>query len=406
MPHTIVKLLLQLLENLVRLGLNLNSPKLAPKYMETLTLHDTQNLHQNIQKLYTFYDLETFAVDALTILNQLVPNDLPTFHTTVVRTCQISHTFLPDFPHFTPEMDRVIHRHFGEHPLLRHMPQTLNGAYQISDFVSWKELQCFEGFYQQYLRPLALEEQITFFLQNASSGSWSDVSQTDATLMGFSLHRAQRSFTERDRLILNLLRPHLSQAHFNAQQYQQLQQELSQLHQTLNHIGLVVLSFEGQVQRITPQAVAWLGAYFSKPTCYSQLPDHLWAWVKHQISCSTLESNFSKAQLPLRTEQAGKQLVIRLVIEQERYLLLLEEQTLSLSQSLELLGLSQRETEVLFWIMQGKDNKAIALQLSIGKSTVGKHLESIYQKLGVQSRTEAIAQALKKTGVINSLPLS
>ena len=126
--------------------------------METLTLHDTQNLHQNIQKLYTFYDLETFAVDALTILNQLVPNDLPTFHTTVVRTCQISHTFLPDFPHFTPEMDRVIHRHFGEHPLLRHMPQTLNGAYQISDFVSWKELQCFEGFYQQYLRPLALEQ--------------------------------------------------------------------------------------------------------------------------------------------------------------------------------------------------------------------------------------------------------
>ena len=110
--------------------------------------------------------------------------------------------------------------------------------------------------------------------------------------------------------------------------------------------------------------------------------------------------------MPLRIEQAGKQLVIRLVIEQERYLLLLEEQTLSLSQPLELLGLSQRETEVLFWIMQGKDNKAIALQLSIGKSTVGKHLESIYQKLGVQSRTEAIAQALEKTGVINSLPLS
>jgi DNA-binding NarL/FixJ family response regulator len=73
--------------------------------------------------------------------------------------------------------------------------------------------------------------------------------------------------------------------------------------------------------------------------------------------------------------------------------------------SLALLGLSQRETEVLTWIMQGKDNKAIATQLSINVSTVRKHLESIYCKWGVHSRTEAIAQALAKLGVLNSPPL-
>lgn len=376
--------------------------------MEPLTFNDTQRLLQGIQTLYTFCNLETFGVDALTILNQLVPSDLPLFHVTEVRTHQISHTFLSDFPGFTAEMERVIHQHFGEHPILHHMPQTLNGAHQISDFVSQQELHCLEGLYQQYLRPLALEEQMTFFLQNSSSGSWSKITQTDATLVGFSLHRAQHNFTERDRLILNLLTPHLSQAHRNAQQYQRLQQDLSQLHQTLNHLGLVVLSAEGQVQQVTPQAMAWLEAYFPKPTNSFQLPDHLWAWVKYQISCATLKSNFSKAQLPLRIEQAGRQLVIRLVVEQrsERYLLLLEEQTLSLSKSLELLGLSQRETEVLFWIVQGKDNKAIAVHLSVGKSTVRKHLESIYRKLEVQSRTEAIAQALEKLGVLNPLPLS
>lgn len=70
-------------------------------------------------------------------------------------------------------------------------------------------------------------------------------------------------------------RPHLSQAYCNAQQYQHLQQDLSQLQQTLNHLGLVILSSEGQVQRVTPQAVAWLEAYFPKPTSTSQLPDHL-----------------------------------------------------------------------------------------------------------------------------------
>jgi ATP/maltotriose-dependent transcriptional regulator MalT len=91
---------------------------------------------------------------------------------------------------------------------------------------------------------------------------------------------------------------------------------------------------------------------------------------------------------------------------QSTYVLLLEEQTLSLLKLLELLRLSQRETEVLLGVIQGKDNKAIAVQLSVGASTVRKHLETIYQKLGVQSRTEAIAQALEKLGFLHSLPLN
>jgi DNA-binding NarL/FixJ family response regulator len=56
--------------------------------------------------------------------------------------------------------------------------------------------------------------------------------------------------------------------------------------------------------------------------------------------------------------------------------------------------------------MQGKDNKVIATHLSINVSTVRKHLESIYRKFGVHSRTEAIAQALTKLGFLQSLPLS
>jgi DNA-binding CsgD family transcriptional regulator len=226
--------------------------------------------------------------------------------------------------------------------------------------------------------------------------------------VGFALHRPQRNFTERDRLILNLLRPHLFQAYCNAQHYQQLQQELNRLQLSLNHLGLVILNGDGRVQQVTPQALVWLADYFPKQPCLSQLPEHLWAWVKHQITNFTEKPGLLNVCLPLRVQQAGKQLVIRLVVEQigARYLLLLEEQTLSLSQLLELLGLSQRETEVLFWVMQGKDNKAIAAKLSVGISTVRKHLESIYQKLGVQSRTEAIAQALDKLGFLHSLPLN
>jgi DNA-binding NarL/FixJ family response regulator len=52
-------------------------------------------------------------------------------------------------------------------------------------------------------------------------------------------------------------------------------------------------------------------------------------------------------------------------------------QTLSALNSLEILGLSQRETEVLALVMQGKENKTIAAQLCIHNGTVRKHLENI-----------------------------
>ncbi len=376
--------------------------------MESLTFKDAETLNQSIQKLYTLRNLDTFGVDALTILNQLVPSDLPSFHITYVRTRQSSDTFLPDFPGFTPEVKKVIYQHFDEHPILHHMPQALNGAYKVSDFVSQKEICYLEGFYQQYLRPLHLEDQMTFFLPNTNSGSWCKLSQADATLTGFSLHRTQRNFTERDRLMLDLLRPHLFQAYCNAQNYQQLQQELNQLEQSLNRLGLVILNGDGQVKQITPPAIVLLADYFPKQPCSPQLPEYLWAWVKHQITNFTEKPDLLNSCLPLRIQQDGKQLIIRLVVELagERYLLLLEEQVLSLLQSLELLGLSQRETEVLFWVMRGKDNKAIAANLSVGISTVRKHLENIYQKMGVQSRTEAIAQALEKLGFLHSLPVN
>jgi len=130
--------------------------------MESLTLDDTQKLHQGIQTLYTLRNLDTFGVDALTIVNQLVPSDIPHLHVTPVRARRVLHTFLPNFPGFTPEIEQVIHRHFGEHPILHHMPQTLNGVYKVSDFMSQKKLQCLEGFYQQFLRPFGLEDQMVF----------------------------------------------------------------------------------------------------------------------------------------------------------------------------------------------------------------------------------------------------
>jgi two-component system, NarL family, response regulator LiaR len=56
-------------------------------------------------------------------------------------------------------------------------------------------------------------------------------------------------------------------------------------------------------------------------------------------------------------------------------------------------ALSQRETEVLQLIARGKANKEIAAELTIGEKTVKTHVSSIFNKLGVQSRTQAAVYA-------------
>lgn len=59
------------------------------------------------------------------------------------------------------------------------------------------------------------------------------------------------------------------------------------------------------------------------------------------------------------------------------------------------LGVSTREGEVLAWIANGKSNKDIATILGLSPRTVTKHLEQIFQKLGVENRTSAAITALK-----------
>lgn len=61
--------------------------------------------------------------------------------------------------------------------------------------------------------------------------------------------------------------------------------------------------------------------------------------------------------------------------------------------------LSDREVEVLRLMAKGVSNKDIADQLSITQSTVKTHITSIFQKLAVTTRTEAVTTALKK-GII------
>jgi DNA-binding CsgD family transcriptional regulator len=62
------------------------------------------------------------------------------------------------------------------------------------------------------------------------------------------------------------------------------------------------------------------------------------------------------------------------------------------------LGLTPRECDILAWVARGKTNAEVAEILWVAPATVRKHLENIYAKLGVHTRTAAVTRFLGVLG--------
>jgi len=60
------------------------------------------------------------------------------------------------------------------------------------------------------------------------------------------------------------------------------------------------------------------------------------------------------------------------------------------------LGLTVREAEILMWISRGKTNKETGLILGSSPRTINKHLEHIFEKLGVVTRAAAVSMVLQR----------
>jgi DNA-binding CsgD family transcriptional regulator len=56
---------------------------------------------------------------------------------------------------------------------------------------------------------------------------------------------------------------------------------------------------------------------------------------------------------------------------------------------------TSREAEVLLWLSRGKSNRDIAAILGLSPRTVNKHLEQMFEKLGVENRASATALAVR-----------
>jgi DNA-binding CsgD family transcriptional regulator len=208
--------------------------------------------------------------------------------------------------------------------------------------------------------------------------------------------RGDSDFTERDRLILNLLRPHLVTAYANAETVSALRRRAPAAGGApeTRRREIIVLRRSGR-HLISPRAAYWLAEYFDDGSSRSDhLPGELQSWVRSHGSHLGQGSTLPSPATPLIVERQGGRLGIRLVPDSPDDMLVLEEEQTTVDHAaLQEFGLTRREAEVLHWVTEGKTNPEVGAILHVSPRTVGKLLERIFPKLGVHTRTAAAVRA-------------
>ncbi len=152
---------------------------------------------------------------------------------------------------------------------------------------------------------------------------------------------------------------------------------------------LAVTPRDGRIVWQTPLARQWMHDYFSLPEGGAGTPAPLAAWLAG--------GDMSK---PLTITRGASRLLLSAVdvSGSEQWTIVLREESDSarVQALMALLKLTQRESEVLHWVMMGKTNRDIGDILGTSPRTVNKHLEHVFHKLGVETRTAAAAVALNR----------
>lgn len=289
---------------------------------------------------------------------------------------------------------RILVENLAHHPLVKHYYQTGDpSAYKISDFVTKEEWHQ-TRLYRELFRELECESQMACPL-----------TPRDREFYCLAFYRRERDFTERDRKVLNLFRPHVGQILANLQALNRAQRKEEDQERINEHRGWYVIWIDprGRIVEALSAAREQLRAFFPEwPSRAKHLPDVLIRWITENNEAGG--SGFRQPAEPFIRDHSQGRLVVRFFPRPEDgssgladthrvACLLLEVQMVPVVEPrLRMLGLSDREIQILRQLEHGKTNPEIATRLFISPLTVKKHLENIFGKLNVTSRAGAVAK--------------
>jgi DNA-binding CsgD family transcriptional regulator len=176
--------------------------------MARLTSAQAAELSAALPELYALSAIERFPARVLALVGRLIECDHVSYNE--IDIARGGHRVLVD----TPELVRkdaaeAFEAHVHEHPVIAHYAATGDsGSRLISDFLSSRQLHRL-GLYAEVFARIGVETQLSTTMTTTHGGS----------VIGVALNRGKHGFSEQERMLLDLLCPHIALAHSNALRY-------------------------------------------------------------------------------------------------------------------------------------------------------------------------------------------
>ena len=272
--------------------------------MSPLKAKEIADVIDCLRDIYALTDIGTFGEQLISRLRKLLPCNGILFGNCDLRRMRSEFVaYHPD--NWNLPLDQIIANLPGnhQHPYWPHYLKTQDPrATKLSDFLSRREFHS-KGFYTELYKPLRAEAEI---------GCMGVIAPPFASDVCCG-HPRRKGLQQWDRVVLNLLQPHLSQACRDAGALTALRKEVSlarKMIEALDH-GVIVWSRTGAVRFVTAQARTWLEEYFPSWRRTDELPARLENWLKHQSALFGRRDDVSEPMRPFVVEPEGRKLVVR-----------------------------------------------------------------------------------------------
>jgi DNA-binding NarL/FixJ family response regulator len=177
--------------------------------------------------------------------------------------------------------------------------------------------------------------------------------------------------------------------------------QMRQARNALDAFGQATVAIDARGGRLvwqTPLARQLIRAWFAliPPSAAEEAPPQLLAWAR--AAWQARQERREPAQI---VAADGSRRLLASFHDQgddEAWLIVLREENdaRALAALMEAFHLTSREAEVLYWVIRGKTNRDIGDILGASPRTVHKHLEHVFEKLGVETRTAAASMAMSR----------
>jgi DNA-binding CsgD family transcriptional regulator len=307
---------------------------------------------------------------ALRALSELVPADVVTWDRVELDTGAVEHQTAPVGAE-PPGSFRTRVEHAADHPLLAAHAAGRRPAVRLSEVVERSTFRRGE-LYGDLLHPAGVEYEIAIGVRSRLG---------EAVVAG--LGRTEREFSEHDRDLLDLARPGLEGVLRATQARERLVRALAD--EPPPGTAVMLLDRNGEIEFSSPDAGRWLDEHFGAADHPGWLPRPVAEWLA------------LPPRPPLVSEREGRRLTVRL-LPGDPHALLLEEAVGSFrTDALERLGLTARETEVLYAAAAIESEAELAWELFLSLHAVRERLTHLEDKLGVRTADDAVARALRES---------